>query len=231
VLGFVVNVTLDSTVTEPESAALVAELIELLEASGLSAGGGGHRALEYVIHRDGSQATEQDRALVRSWAAMWSRCAIVTIGELTDLDADDDAAARASLTVQLLPEPLSVCRLAADAVLPEWALRAGSFCGITRTPDELSIICATANVPSDASPAVHSPLTAREDGWRALKLVGPFALTEVGVLLRVAAPLAAAGISILPVATYETDYVLVRETRLTSAVAELRAAGHVVVGV
>jgi hypothetical protein len=140
------------------------------------------------------------------------------------------AAALAPLTVELLPEPLSVCRLAADAVLPEWAVGAGPFCSITRTVDELSVICATSRVPSDPSEAVHpAALTAREDGWRALKLVGPFAFTEVGVLLRVAAPLAAAGISILPVATFETDYVLVPEARLTTALAELRAAGHSVV--
>jgi hypothetical protein len=58
--------------------------------------------------------------------------------------------------------------------------------------------------------------------------VGPFAFTEVGVLLQVAAPLAAAGISILAMATFDTDYVLVQETRLAGAVAELRSAGHTV---
>ena len=131
-----------------------------------------------------------------------------------------------SLHVEVLPEPLSVCRLAADAALPEWATAAGSFCSVTRTADELSVICATARVPSGAS---ASALAAREDGWRALKLVGPFAFTEVGVLLRVAAPLAAAGISILPVATFDTDYVLVREAQLTTALAALQATGHVVV--
>jgi uncharacterized protein YggL (DUF469 family) len=89
VLGFRVNVTLDSNVPEPESEALVADLIDVLEANGLGTGGGGHHVLEYVIHREGSQATEQDRALVRSWAARWSRCAMVTVGELTDLCADD----------------------------------------------------------------------------------------------------------------------------------------------
>jgi hypothetical protein len=127
------------------------------------------------------------------------------------------------IAIEVLPEPLSICRLAADAALPEWAVGAGSFSSITRTADELSVICATAHVPSHASPIT------REDGWRALKLVGPFALTEVGVLLQIAAPLAAAGISMLPVATFDTDYVLVPEARLANALAELRQAGHSVV--
>lgn len=131
------------------------------------------------------------------------------------------------LTIVLLRERLSVCRLAADATLPEWAARGGSFCSVTRTRDELSIICASDRVPrGDAAAAA---ITARDDGWRALQLVGPFAFTEVGVLLRVAAPLAAAEVGILPVATFDTDYVLVKEARLAAAVAALEEAGHSVV--
>jgi hypothetical protein len=142
----------------------------------------------------------------------------------------DASAVPAPLNVEVLPELLSICRLPASAALPEWAAGAAPFCSVTRTSDELSIICATGRLPSEASSAAHAPtLTAREDGWRALKLVGPFAFTEVGVLLRVAAPLAAAGVSILPVATFETDYVLVQEVRLETALATLRAAGHAVV--
>ena len=134
------------------------------------------------------------------------------------------APTRAPLTLDVLAEPLSVWRFAADVDVSEWALRAGSFSSVTRTDDELSVICATARMPSMPLPAS----TVREDGWRALKVVGPFAFTEDGVLLRVAAPLAAAGISILAMATFDTDYVLVQETQLASAVAELRAAGHTV---
>ena len=136
------------------------------------------------------------------------------------------APVREPLTLAVLAEPLSVLRFPADADVPEWALHAGSFASVTRTADELSVVCATARVPSTPSPAG----TERDDGWRALKVVGPFAFTEVGVLLQVAAPLAAAGISILAMATFDTDYVLVQETQLARAVAELRAAGHTVRG-
>lgn len=135
-----------------------------------------------------------------------------------------DIAKRAPLTLDLLDAPLSVLRFAPDADVPDWALRAGPFASVTRTADELSVVCATARVSSTPLPA-H---TVREDGWRALKVVGQFAFTEVGVLLQVAAPLAAAGISILAMATFDTDYVLVQETQLTRAIPELRAAGHTV---
>ena len=140
------------------------------------------------------------------------------------MTAEPDLMVRAPLTLDVLAERLSVLRFSADADVPGWALRAGSFGSVTRTVDELSVVSATVNVPSMPLPAG----TAREDGWRALMVVGPFAFTEVGVLLQVAAPLAAAGISILAIATFDTDYVLVQETQLARAAAELRAAGHTV---
>jgi uncharacterized protein len=131
---------------------------------------------------------------------------------------------RPPLTLDVLAEPLSVLRLAADADVPAWALRAGTFGNVTRTAHELSVVCTTARVPSASLPAD----TAREDGWRALEVVGPFAFTEVGVLLQVAASLADARISILAMATFDTDYVLVQETQLAPAIAALRRAGHTV---
>jgi hypothetical protein len=133
---------------------------------------------------------------------------------------------RAPLMLDVLAEPLSVLRFAAGADVPGWALHGRSFASVTRTADELSVVCATARVPSTPVPAQAK----RDDGWRALKVAGPFAFTEVGVLLQVAAPLAAAGISILAMATFDTDYVLVQEPQLARAVAELRAAGHTVRG-
>ena len=77
--------------------------------------------------------------------------------------------------------------------------------------------CATDRVPDGVTAS---------RGWRALKIVGPFDFAEVGILLRVAAPLAAAGVSILPVATYDTDYVLLRTPQLEAAIAALRGDGH-----
>ena len=120
------------------------------------------------------------------------------------------------LVIHLLAEPLSICRLDADAAIPAWAT-AAPFFTVSRTMDELSIICPSARVPAGV---------AANGGWRALKLGGAFDFAEVGVLLRVAGPLAAAGVSIMPVATYDTDYVLVRLPQLDVAVAALRAAGH-----
>jgi len=124
---------------------------------------------------------------------------------------------RFELTV--LPGFFAIVRLAADAPLPSWAT-VGGFFSVTRTSDELSVICLTNQVPSG--------LTA-EAGWRALKVHGPFALSEIGVLAALAAPLAHAKVSLFAISTFDTDYLLVSDKKLDAATAALRAAGHGVV--
>ncbi len=78
-------------------------------------------------------------------------------------------------------------------------------------------MCPAARVPAAIS---------AERDWRVIKVLGPFPLNAVGVLASLAAPLARAKISVLAVATFETDYLLVKSTLLPSAVAALRRAGH-----
>lgn len=114
-----------------------------------------------------------------------------------------------------LPGNYAVCRLAPDAAVPGWA--AGPFLNITLTDDELAIICPAERVPMDVR---------AERDWRVLKLVGPFPFTAVGVLASLATPLARAGISLLSIATYDTDYFLVKSSVFDDAVAVLVAAGH-----
>lgn len=92
---------------------------------------------------------------------------------------------------------------------------------MTRTAEELSLVCPERNVPAEAK---------RAGGWRALKLEGPFEFAQVGVLLSVAALLAEAGVSIFAVSAFDTDYVLVREERLDAATAALRESGHEIEG-
>ena len=101
-------------------------------------------------------------------------------------------------------------------MVPDWAVEGGFF-SVTRTDDELSMVCPEEVVPDEAR---------SEEGWRALKLEGPFEFSEVGVLASVAAPLAEAGVRIFAVSTFDTDYVLVKEEQLSPAVAALRGRGH-----
>lgn len=121
-----------------------------------------------------------------------------------------------SLTLSVLGEPLAVCRLDPGAGVPAWAT-AAPFYSVTRSPDELSVVCPEHMVPQDV---------ASEGGWRALRLKGPFGFGEVGVLASVAAPLAEAGVVMLAIATHDTDYILVKESQLDTAATALRESGH-----
>lgn len=118
-------------------------------------------------------------------------------------------------TLDLLPGRLAICRLAPAAPAPAWA-EGGAFVSVTRTAAELSVVCAVDRVPSGVTSSAP---------WRALRVAGPIPLSDVGVLVALATPLAAAGVSIYPVATYDTDYLLVRDEQIAAAVDALRAAG------
>ncbi len=125
-------------------------------------------------------------------------------------------ATRKTLRFFSLAGQMSICRLDASSPIPDWAVESGFF-SVTRTSDELSVVCPEGVVPDDAR---------SEGGWRVLKLEGPFEFSEVGVLTSVAAPLAEAGVGIFAVSTFDTDYVLVKEEQLSPAIAALRGRGH-----
>jgi len=110
----------------------------------------------------------------------------------------------ARLTLLVRPWELAVCRFSADSPLPAWVLHAeAEFFSITRTPAELSVVCAEDDLPPSASEHV-------ERGWRALELVGPIPFSTTGIISGLTAPLAAAGIGVFVISTYDTDYLLVK---------------------
>jgi len=65
-----------------------------------------------------------------------------------------------------------------------------------------------------------------EKGWRCLKVDGPLDFSLTGILTSLAAPLSAAGISIFAISTYDTDYLLLKEEQLDSAIRTLQQYGH-----
>jgi uncharacterized protein len=120
------------------------------------------------------------------------------------------------LKFRWLPGPYAVVRLAPDTAIPAWATQ-GEFTSISRTPDELSIVCSAENLPGD----VHFP-----QRWICLKLEGPFPFSMTGILVSLIEPLSNKSIPIFAVSTYDTDYVLVQEEWAEAAIAELQRAGH-----
>lgn len=120
------------------------------------------------------------------------------------------------LSLTLLPDAVAICRLDPKAPIPEWALEA-DWWSITRTGDELSVVCAEARVPAGV---------ASSRGWRALKFDGPLPLDQTGILASVTTPLAAARVSVFALATFSTDFVLIPSAQQPAAIDALERAGH-----
>ena len=116
----------------------------------------------------------------------------------------------------LLAGRYAVCRLEAHAPLPAWADGAG-LVSITRTADELSIVCREERVPEGVR---------AEKGWRCLALEGPIPFSMTGVLASLSGALADAGVSVFAISTFDTDYLLVPEAELETGLAALTTAGH-----
>jgi|SRR5882724_6557213 len=113
------------------------------------------------------------------------------------------------LLLELLEPRFAVCRLDARATVPAELLQGSQeFLSITRTAEELSIVCPEALVPVGAKV---------QPGWRAFKVMGPLDFSLTGIIATLTAPLAEAKISVFAVATYDTDYILVQEQDLEGA--------------
>ena len=129
------------------------------------------------------------------------------------------AAATRQLKLTALRGTFAVCRLPGDTPTPEWSTL-GEFSSATRSEHELSLVVEQERVPDGVQ---------CDRGWRGWRIAGTFPLaTATGVLAAVSAPLADAGVSIFVVSTFDTDYVLVKQTQVDRAAALLREHGHVV---
>jgi hypothetical protein len=120
------------------------------------------------------------------------------------------------LQLSVLPDLYAVCKLPSNAPIPEWATSA-AFTSITRTGDELSIVCEQSLVPEGVR---------YECGWRCLRVRGMLDFSMIGVVKALVTPLADVCVSVFVVSTFDTDYLLVKMHDLEKGVAALRASGH-----
>jgi hypothetical protein len=121
-----------------------------------------------------------------------------------------------TVNLTTLPETFAVCKLPSTAAIPAW-VNAGSFVSITRTADELSVVCPEAHAPTDVT---------AERGWRALRVNGTLDFALIGILAALTVPLAEAGVSVFAVSTFDTDYLLVKADKFEQAITALTSAGH-----
>ena len=113
------------------------------------------------------------------------------------------------LTLSVMPISLAVVRLNTLSNIPLWAMEGGDFFSITKTQDELSVVCSEDKVPQDVKV---------EKGWRCLKVEGPLDFGLTGILSSLAQPLAEAKISIFAISTFDTDYIMIKKENLQKAI-------------
>jgi hypothetical protein len=111
----------------------------------------------------------------------------------------------------ILPGSFAICRLSPDNEVPNWVRENKTLLSVTYTEDELSIVCQSSLVPSHIR---------AEMGWVAIKVEGPLDFSLTGVL-------AAGGVSIFALSTFDTDYILVKEQDISHSKRILERKGHI----
>ena len=88
------------------------------------------------------------------------------------------------------------------------------------TDEERSLVCPTAIVPQNT--------VERDDGWKALRIIGILDFSLIGILARISSILAENRIGIFAVSTFNTDYIFVKENDFDKSIKALEDAGLII---
>ena len=122
------------------------------------------------------------------------------------------------LTIITLEGDYALCRLIAGSTIPDWCINS-FFYTVTKTTEEVSVLCEAKYVPSTIQ---------YEKGWKLLKIDAVLNLSLTGITAKFSTALAEAGINLCVIATYDTDYILVKEEKLIVALEALQNAGFII---
>ena len=116
------------------------------------------------------------------------------------------------MKLEKLNTDFTICKL--DAVVDV----GGNFVFMSKTDDEISLVCESAYVPQNVLIA--------EDGWKGLKIAGVLDFGLVGIIAKISNILAIVGISVFVVSTYNTDYIFAKAENYEKAIHELENNGY-----
>ena len=88
------------------------------------------------------------------------------------------------------------------------------------TDEELSLVCPTTLVPDNT--------TERDDGWKAFRIEGVLDFSLIGILSKISTCLAENGIGIFAISTFNTDYILTKDSNFNKAIKVLELAGYTI---
>lgn len=121
------------------------------------------------------------------------------------------------ITLKKWDQEFAICRLDKHSTIPSWVWTS-CFYAITKTTDELSIVCEQEKV-------IPNENMRQENNWKCLQVIGPLDFSLTGVLSSIAQPLAMHKISIFSVSTYDTDYIFVKKDSFEQAHVVLKNSG------
>lgn len=125
------------------------------------------------------------------------------------------------LKLSLLKNKYVVCRLNKNERIPAWAYKGDVF-SITRTNDELSLVCQQENIEVEE---LDEDILC-ERNWNIFKVEGPLDFALVGILSNLSCIMKEAGVSIFAISTYDTDYIMVKNEKVNEAIKALKQYGH-----
>jgi len=120
------------------------------------------------------------------------------------------------LVISVVNETFGICRLDAFKGIPDTVL-SSDFFSVTKTAEELSVVCPESNIPEDCIPELN---------WKCLKIHGPLDFSQTGIISSLTSSLANSDISVFAFSTYDTDYIMVKDVDLEKAVQALSDSGH-----
>ena len=131
-----------------------------------------------------------------------------------ELDWYEESEEDAPLQLQVIPETFSICQVenyqGIDIDQP--------FVFTGRTDDENSLVCPTGLVPENT--------IERADNWRMFRICGELDFSLIGILAELTAVLAEYDIGVFAISTFNTDYVLTKETDFDKALKVLAKEGY-----
>jgi hypothetical protein len=120
------------------------------------------------------------------------------------------------LLLTLFPQLYAIARFSPhERIAMDYAR--SSFFSLTKTSDELSVVCEQSDLP----PGVRA-----ERDRRLLRIDSVMTFELTGILCSLAVPLADADISIFAVSSFDTDYLLIANRDIEPAIVLLENAGH-----
>lgn len=108
----------------------------------------------------------------------------------------------AQIKMSIMPDEYAIHRFGPDVNIPMDLLRGEQDYHISKTEDELSIVCrASLLMPSDKTSKLYT----------GIKVLGPLDFSLVGIISRIADILKKRDIPIFVISTFDTDYILINK--------------------